>query len=105
MLQHVHLGTLIASNFAQVLSKEHFATLEEDRNRMFEDLFKSGLIPFAEAASQLVPRECDTIEAAANAIESMDIQELKPAVPFLLEIREIQADALARRRKPGTARY
>jgi hypothetical protein len=99
MLQHVHLGTLIESNFAKLLSREQLATLEEDWNSLFECLITSGIIPVSEAVSHLDPQESDTIEAAANAIESMNIQELRPAVPLLLEIREIQADALAGRRR------
>ncbi|MEN6535428.1 MAG: hypothetical protein ABFD60_13535 [Bryobacteraceae bacterium] len=98
MVQHVHLRTLIESNFAHVLSKEQLATLKEDWISILECLIRSGIVPVADAMSHLDPQECDTIEAAANAIESMNVMELKPVVPFLLEIREIQADALAGRR-------
>jgi hypothetical protein len=51
----------------------------------------------------LDPQECDTIEAAANAIESMDVHELKPVVPFLLQARDLLEDAIAGRR-PGSRR-
>jgi hypothetical protein len=98
MLQHVHLGTLIKSNFAQLLSNEQFAALQQDWNKLFECLIESGIIPVSDVMNHLDPQECDTIEAASNAIESMNVQELKPAVPFLLEIRELQGDALAGRR-------
>jgi hypothetical protein len=98
MLQHVHLGTLIESNFGRVLSKEQLIELEEDWSRVFGCLINSGIIPAADVQKHLDPQECDTIEAAANAIESMNVQELQAAVPVLLQARELLTDAIAGRR-------
>jgi hypothetical protein len=104
MLQHVHLGTLIESNFARVLSKEQFVALEDDWRAVFDCLISAGIIPPKDVEAHLDPQECDTIEAAANAIEAMSVEELKPAVPLLLQAREIQIDALAGRRAAYLAR-
>ena len=104
MLQHVHLGTLIESNFARVLSKEQIVALEDDWKAIFDCLICAGIIPPTDVEAHLDPQECDTIEAAANAIEAMSVEELKPAVPVLLQAREIQMDALAGRRAAYLAR-
>jgi hypothetical protein len=104
MLQRVHLGTLIESNFARVLSKEQIAALEDDWRAVFEVLLSAGIIPLKDVEAHLDPQECDAIEAAANAIEEMNVEELKPVVPLLLQAREIQMDALAGRRGAYLAR-
>ena len=104
MLQHVHLGTLIESNFARVLSKEQIVALEDDWKAIFDCLICAGIIPPTDVEAHLDPQECDAIEAAANAIEAMSVEELKPAVPVLLQAREIQMDALAGRRAAYLAR-
>ena len=98
MLQHVHLGTLIESNFACVLSKEQLVALGDDWSRVFEHLITSGIIPSEDAMRHLDPQECDPIEAAANAIESMNVPELKVVVPVLQQARDLLFDALAGRR-------
>jgi hypothetical protein len=98
MLQHVHLGTLIGSNFTQVLGAERIVALEDDWNSIFGNMITSGIIPAADAMRHLDPQECDTIEAAANAIESMDVHELKPVVPFLLQARDLLENAITGRR-------
>lgn len=104
MLQHVHLGTLIESNFARVLSKEQIVALGDDWKAIFGCLTSTGIIPPTDVEAHLDPQECDTIEAAANAIEALNVEELKPAVPVLLQAREIQMDALAGRRAAYLAR-
>jgi hypothetical protein len=100
MLQHVHLGTLIESNFSHVISEEQLVALKNDWNGVFESLMAAGMIPVRDVETYLDPQECDTIEAAANAIEAMNVRELKPAVPLLLQARDLLADALAGRRPP-----
>jgi hypothetical protein len=100
MLQHVHLGTLIESNFARVLTKEQLVALEDDWTRVFKCLMTSGIIPVKDVQAHLDPQECDTIEAAANAIESMNVQELTAAAPVLRQARDLLADAVAGRPPP-----
>ena len=104
MLQHVHLGTLIESNSARVLSREQIVALGDDWKAAFDCLISAGIIPPKDIEAHLDPQECDTIEAAANAIEAMSVEELKPAVPFLLQARGIHMDALTGRRGPYLAR-
>lgn len=98
MLQHMHLTTLIESNFGHVLSREQFEAFDVDWNRLIDSFVQSGLIPIKDIEMMLDPRECDTIEAAADAIHAMDVRDLKPAVPVLLEVRELLIDALAGKR-------
>lgn len=95
MLQHVHLGTLIESNFGSLLTQEYFSILEKDHQALLASLVGSGVIPPTEVLSQLDSREFDTVEAAALTIQRMGIEELTPAVPVLLQAREIAAKSLA----------
>jgi hypothetical protein len=102
MLQHVHLGTLIESNLSHVVSEEQFDALKDDWSGVIRDLMAAGIIPVTDVQTNLDPNECDTIEAAAHAIESMDIDELKPAVPVLERARDLLADVIAGRRPSFT---
>jgi len=91
MLQHVHMGTLIESNFSGILSPEQFTALNEDWYQTMSALVEQGMIPIADLQSSLDVREFDTIEAAAISIEEMHIEELLPAVPILKNARELMS--------------
>jgi hypothetical protein len=94
LLQHIHFTTLVGSNFASVLSKEQLAALDSDWDNVLERLLGAGVIPISDFQTNLDPREFDTVEAAAYAIEEMDIWELQPAAPFLKDMRNILSGAL-----------
>jgi hypothetical protein len=66
MLQHVHLFTLIASNFSALLSPQHLQALQDDWDEKLDVLVLAGVIPTEDIATILDTRECDTIESAAN---------------------------------------
>jgi hypothetical protein len=100
MLQHVHLGTLIESNFSAILSKEQVDGLADDWRAVFGDLISAGIVSPQDVREHVDPQECDTIEAAANTIEVMNVEELKPVVQVLRQAREILTDAIDGRR-PG----
>jgi hypothetical protein len=103
MLQHIHLGTLIESNFSGTLSPEQVAALDDAWYQNMKQLVTSGMIPIVGVESTLDPRECDTFEAAATSIEEKHIEELQPIVPFLRNAREMMSDSTNRnasRRRP-----
>lgn len=92
--QHVHLYTLILSNFGKLLSQEQVAKLDEDWHQRTEVLVKSGIISLDDLDRLLNEVEYETAEAAANLIEEMNIRELKKAASGLLQAREVVAQAM-----------
>lgn len=87
MLQHLHLYTLIRSNFSPPLLEPDFDQLDHDWDVRMDALVRSGVIPSSDVEGLLQISECDTIELAARLIEELRIPELKKAVPFLNSIR------------------
>jgi hypothetical protein len=86
-LQHMHLYTLIRSNFSAVLSKEDLQKIDADLNLRMDVLIRSGVIQASDFEKLLDPSECDVIEIAANLIEELRIIELEQLVPSLREMR------------------
>jgi hypothetical protein len=88
LLQHVHLYTLIRSNFSTVLTESNFEELERDWDMTMDLLVRSGVLPNQDLRALADVSECDTIELAAHLIEQRDIRELRSVVPLLRSIRE-----------------
>lgn len=94
LLQHLHLYTLIRSNFSVFLSEDHLHQLDEDWDSKMDVLTQSGVIPVADLGVLLDTSECDTIEVAANLIEELGIPELKKVVPMLRNMRDLLSESL-----------
>lgn len=95
MLQHLHLYTLIRSNFSPPLLEPDFDQLDHDWDVRMDALVRSGVIPSSDVEGLLQISECDTIELAARLIEELRIPELKKAVPFLNSIRSHLSKAIS----------
>ena len=104
-LQHIHFETLVRSNFSTVISAAQLATLENDWVNTIEKLVAAGLVPLADITTNLDPRECDTVEVAANVIEQMNVQELQPAVPVLRGMREVLTTIIKTVQAPNARRH
>jgi hypothetical protein len=96
-LQHIHLHTLIASNFSDVLSEHQLKQIKSNYSDIMDILVASGIIPMADVMPTLDPLECDSIEAAADLIEELKVSELIRVVPFLRSIRELLSETLKKR--------
>jgi hypothetical protein len=93
-LQVVHFDTFVRSNFASLLSSEQIARLKADRERYMTNFCLSGVIRLTDVDQYLDLREFDTIEAAADLIEEMNVRDLMPIVPALREVREVTFEKL-----------
>jgi hypothetical protein len=101
VLQHLHLYTLIRSNFATVLSEDDFAQLDQDWDSRMEVLVQSGMLPRVDLQGLLNTPECDTVEVAAGLIEELKIPELMKIAPTLRDMRGRLSDAISEKyRKP-----
>jgi hypothetical protein len=100
MLQHVHLFTLIASNFGTLLSPQHFQALERNWDEKQDALVLAGVIPIEDMATILDTRECDTVETAANLIKELHVPELQKVLPTLESMRELLTAAIQDNGKP-----
>jgi hypothetical protein len=99
MLQHVHLFTLIASNFDRLLSPQHVQALQDDWDEKQDALVLAGVIPIKDMASILDTRECDTIETAANLIQELHVPELQKTLPALRNMRDLLTAGIQGKRK------
>jgi hypothetical protein len=93
-LQVVHFDTFVRSNFSTLLSSEQIALLSADRERNMTNFRSSGVVRLADVDQYLDLREFDTIEAAADLIEEMNVQDLMPIVPLLRAARELTLQKL-----------
>jgi hypothetical protein len=93
-LQVVHFDTFVQSNFASLLSSEQVALLKADRERNMTNFRMSGVVGLTDVDQYLDLREFDTIEAAADLIEEMNVRDLMPIVPVLREVRELTLERL-----------
>jgi hypothetical protein len=59
LLSHVHLYTMIASNFGKLLSPQQFQQLEKDWSGKMDVLVQAGVIPLADLQGLLDEGECD----------------------------------------------
>lgn len=97
-LQHLAILTLILSNFSKVLSEEHVTRLDNDWHSRMAALVRSGMIPLPDLEGLLNASECDTIEIAADLIERFAIEDLRPMIPLLKDIRRQMTESLNRKR-------
>jgi hypothetical protein len=99
VLLHVHFMTLVRSNFAKVLSGDQLNSLDKDWSRMLGRFHEAGIILTSDIQANLDPREADTLEAAADVIESKGIKEVNHVVPLLRDARHLLLDVLARQQR------
>jgi hypothetical protein len=99
LMQHVHFITLVGSNFSSVLRPEELAFLNDDWDNTVDRFVGAGLLPIGDLETLIDPREYDAVEAAANAIEEMNVEELRPAVPVLRDVRDILTRAMKEGRR------
>jgi hypothetical protein len=104
MLQHVHFMTLVESNFSNILSVKQFEMLNNDWDCAIAIFIGVGLLPPSDIETYLDPRECDTLEMAANVIDERNISDLASVVPFLRGIRDISVAVLERAPKAAKGR-
>jgi len=98
-LQHIHLYTLIASNFSDVLPEENLALVGQDWSERMDMLVRSGVIPLHDLEDSLDLLHCDTIETAADLIEEHNVPELRRTVEYLRATRENLARVLQKRNR------
>jgi hypothetical protein len=99
-LQVVHFDTFVRSNFTTLLSSQQIALLSADRERNMTNLRSSGVVGLTDVDQYLDLREFDTIEAAADLIEEMNVQDLMPIVAVLREARELTLEKLQEAKTP-----
>jgi len=97
-LQHIHLYTLIASNFSKVLSKGQLSAIERDWGDKMDILVRSGVLPLDDLEDSLDLSHCDTINVAADLIVEQNVPELQKVAPFLRETRKHLAHVLQSRK-------
>ena len=86
MLQHVHLYTLVASNFSKVLSADQLRFLETDCQRRMDVLVKAGIVTRGDALEMADGSQLGVVAKAAELISEFDVPELKKMVEFLRQL-------------------
>jgi hypothetical protein len=99
-LQTIHFDTYVRSNFSRVLSSGQIATLDADRKHNISNFVSSGVLSQSDIDQYLDVREFDTVEAAADLIEEMNVRDLMAIVPVLREARELTSEKLKKAKCP-----
>jgi hypothetical protein len=89
MLQHIHLNTLLRSNFGNLLDEKSLSALDADWDSTMELFVAAAVTPIQDVLKFVDPTEYEVAEKAAELIEAGNLPELIKIVPFLRQLRKL----------------